>query len=376
MENTGKDTNDLVLEVQAHVARSALSINWAGSSTMASPSNRRAMRRGEGESHEGFKVFDAAEDNPVHIDISQSAMHPIEDEFIVKTFRRSPSTCLSVLLKVGKSMNMGSLGMTKNTIGAVCAACGMVAADESGDRLSFISYAEAPITVIKAGIAKRVYTRALVAAVEDRQVDWTAPPAFSGNWRSRLAARARHTWQQTVEWLKNLPANFKKRWSQLSEPDTTDGGGLASAVLSARRPEKSVFLIVSDFTNMNEEDWEALEQTGAKHDVIAVFVKDRREEYLPKAPWPGVSFSLEDYRGEQITIWIAPDNSPRWYLRSLRLIFGAVTTAKQWKENWMRHEERILDRLQNCGINTLVVSTDGEDAVHELLQLLASKSRS
>jgi len=370
-----RDTDDLVLEIKERVQACALNINWPGTSTTASPASRRAIRRGDGETHEGFKVFEPGEDNPAHIDQTQTAMHPNPDEFIVRTFRRSPSTVLNVLLKVGKSMNMGSMGLTKNTIGAVCAACGIVAADEGGDRVSFVTFADEPITSIKPGLAKRVFTLALFAAVEDRQVEETGATAVTGNWQEKLAAWARHQWQQAITGLKNLPARFKKQWGWLDEDDTSNGGALASALIIARRPERSVYLIVSDFTNMNEEDWEALETAGARHDTMAVFVKDPREENLPKAPWPGVSITLEDYRGERMNIWIAPDNSPRWYLSLLRKLFGAVTTAKQWNENWVRHEEKILSRLQERGINALVMSTDDEEAIHELLHLLASKSR-
>src|SRR5271165_550371 len=107
MQNTGFDTNNLVTEIKEPVARCSLEINWAGSSTQASMASRRAKRRGNGDIHEGFRVFEPAEDDPLHIDPSQTAMHVVDDEFIVRTFRRSPSTCLTTLLNVGKSMNMG-----------------------------------------------------------------------------------------------------------------------------------------------------------------------------------------------------------------------------------------------------------------------------
>jgi hypothetical protein len=58
-------------------------------------------------------------------------------------------------------------------------------------------------------------------------------------------------------------------------------------------------------------------------------------------------------------------------------MFGSVTTPSEYRESFRVHEADILQRLQECGVNTLVVSTEKEDeAAPALLSMLASTLRS
>ena len=87
-------------------------------------------------------------------------------------------------------------------------------------------------------------------------------------------------------------------------------------------------------------------------------------------------YSLEDFRGKTLSFWLAPEYMPRWLLQGFKKVFGSVTTAKEFSDNFSRHEAQILDRLHECGVHTLVVTTDEEDeAVEKLLALLANKLR-
>ena len=74
--------------------------------------------------------------------------------------------------------------------------------------------------------------------------------------------------------------------------------------------------------------------------------------------------------------WVAPEGSPQWYLNLLRKVFGSVTTKSEYAENFRRHEAAILERLSQCGVHALTVTTDEEEeAVQKLLGMLANKLR-
>jgi uncharacterized protein (DUF58 family) len=337
-------TRDIVLDLMDKVSSGALSISWRSSAKGSSGSQRRGTRKGPGLEHHGFKVYDPADgDNTSHIDPILSASETDDETYIVRLFRRPPLTHLTVLLDVNPTMNMGTGGTFKSLLGALCAALGIKAAEKFKDLVCFATYADEPVTIVKTGDAKGFLLRALVAAVEDR--------GFAVSRQGSKDANGEDSRQQRQD----------------------AGGGLYLALTGTHRTKRSVYLIISDFVNMNEDDWAALDMCGAMHDTIAVFVQDIRERELPEVPWPGVQYSLEDYRGEKISFWLAPDNASGWLLKILRTVFGATRTARQYRENFRLHEERILSRLEECGVRSVIVSTEKEDeAVHELLQTLAN----
>jgi uncharacterized protein (DUF58 family) len=364
------ETIDQVVDhILERISANALEINWRSAATLSSATQRRGNRKGPGFELHGFKEYDAADgDQANHIDFNASAASS-DHTLIVKVYKRPRVTCLTVLLDVNESMNTGSVSF-KSYMGAIVAGCGIKAAEKSRDRSSFVTYAEQPISIFKLMNPLSLLLQAVYAAIEDRRL----PQPFNGDtsdWRSRLMAMMRHAWQNAISNWKRISSK------ELFTGKPAEGGGLSLALQVTQRALRSVYMVVSDFVNMNEEDWDTLQSLGSNHDVIAVYVQDERERKLPTVPWPGMYFSLVDYRGEKVSFWIAPDRSPRWFLKSLSRIFGSVTTREQFAENFKRYEEGILNRLQECGVTTVVVRTDDEDeAIQQLLQVLASKSRS
>jgi uncharacterized protein (DUF58 family) len=337
-------TDQVVDHILGKIATGALDINWCSTANMSSSSQRKGSRKGPGFEHHSFKEYDPADgDQASHIDFNASAGES-EDNLIVRVYKRPRVTCLTVLLDVNSSMNTGSVTF-KSYLAAVAAGCGIKAAEKTRDSSAFVTYAEQPITIFKLMNPVKLFMQAMYAAIEDRRL-----PISSAH-DDEAGTKDKHHF--------------------------ADGGGLALSLETTQRKSRSVYVIVSDFVNMNEEDWDALQHCGSNHDVIAVYVQDKRERELPVVPWPGMYYSLLDYRGQTASFWIAPDKSPLWFLKSLRRLFGTVKTREQFAENFKRYEAGILDRLQECGVTTTVLRTDDEDeAMQQLLQVLASKSRS
>jgi uncharacterized protein (DUF58 family) len=324
----------VVEQIRRKLDARAINISWPSSENLSSTSPRKSNRRGPGFQFAGQKLFDVDDgDETRHIDWNASASEPDEETFIVRTFRRPRVVKLSVFLDVNQSMNMGSKGTFKGLLAAAMAGCGIMSAKKVKDRASFVTYTHQPVSILKSQNASRLLTPALVHAVRDRQIDQDVSEA---------------------------PA----------------GGGLAASLRATYQKTRSIALVVSDFVNMNEDDWEALRLCGLRNETIAVFVQDRREKELPQVPYPGMQYTLEDLRGNELSIWLAPDDTPGWLLKIFARLFGSATTRSAYSENFKRFEAGILDRLQDCGVKTLVVTTDEEDdAIKRLLAMLANKLR-
>lgn len=334
-------TLDQALDVRRRIIDCAIGIRWASSEMLASPADRKSNRRGTGDDHDGLKEYEPGDDLR-HADWAATAATGDPNTVIIKTFYEPRVVRFNVLLDVFPSMNFGTSGTLKGRLAALCAACGIYSAGKMKDRVSYVTYTSQPETIRKNQGASRVLTDFLIHALED----------------GRAGA---------------------------DEANEIEGGGLAASFNSVRTEHRAIVLVVSDFVNMSEDDWEALRVSGFKNDTIAVFVQDRRERELPEVPWPGASYSFEDYRGKNITLWVSPDNPPK-LVSGLTSVIGsaaakltgasAVTTRAQYAENFRKHEAAILDRLEGYGIKTVVVSTEQEeDAVHQVLRVLANKTR-
>jgi uncharacterized protein (DUF58 family) len=364
------ETIDQVVDhILERISSAALDINWRSTATMSTASQRKGNRKGPGFEIHGYKEYDPADgDQANHIDFNASAAES-DGTLIVRVYKRPRVTCLTVLLDVNESMNTGS-STFKSYLGAIAAGCGIKAAEKAKDMSSLVTYAEQPISIFKLMSPSRLLMPGLYAAIEDRRLPTPASDEEIKDFRARVMAMVRKFGESAMESVRHT---FSK---QLFKSRPPEGGGLALALQTTHRGLRSVFTVVSDFVNMSEEDWDALQNCGSTHDVVAVYVQDKRERELPTVPWPGMYYSLVDYRGETVSFWIAPDRSPVWFLKSLRKIFGSVTTRQQFEENFKRYEDRILTRLQDCGVTTVVVRTDDEEAIQQLLQVLASKTRS
>lgn len=347
------DEMEVVERIRAKLEARAINVGWPTSENFSSASPRKSRRKGSGFEFAGSKVFDPADgDDSRKIDWNLTASEPDDETFIVRTFRKPRVVRLSVLLNVGKSMNMGTKGTLKGLLAATVAGCAVVCARKTKDRASFVSFARHPLTILKAQNASRLLMPALIHSVADRLVE-----------------------DEDRYGIGSGSATASGAVSKSAHEDDS-GGGLALAFATARQKEKSLMLLISDFVDMNDDDWEALRVNCMTNEVLVVFVQDKRERELPRVPFPGVFYNLEDLRGRNLSLWVAPDAAPRWYITLCRKLFGSTTTAAEYAANWKRHEENILERLAECGASVFTVTTDEEDeAIRVVLGALANKLR-
>lgn len=331
-------TLNLVREIRMRLDECKIGIRWASSEMLASSAERRSNRKGPGEEHDAMKVYEPGDDLK-HINVLATVASSDPDEIIINTYFEPRIVSFDVLLDVNSSMNFGTKGTLKSRLAALCAACGIQSAGKLNDRVSFVNFTCEPVTIRKNQGGSRVLTDFLIHALEDGTV----------------------------------PAE-----------DAPVGGGFASAFRALGQKHRSITLVVSDFINMSDDDWEALRISGFRNDTIAVYVQDIRERELPEVPWPGASYSFEDYRGVTKTIWVTPDNPPSWLawlsngIAAVASKFGAgsATSRTKYNENFKRREAEILERLTTFGIKTVVVSTEDEaNGVRNVLRLLANKTR-
>jgi hypothetical protein len=364
-----QNIEEVVDHILDRIESVSLNINWRSAASLATASQRKGNRKGPGFEVHGYKKYDPTDgDQANHIDFNASATES-DDTLIVRVYKRPRVTALTVLLDVNESMNTGS-STFKSYLGAIATGCGIKAAEKAKDQSTLVTYAEQPISIFKLMSPHRLLMQGLYAAIEDRRLPIPASDDEVQEFRARVMSMVRKFGASAMESVRHT---FSK---QLFKAKPPEGGGLSLALQASHRGMRGVFMVVSDFINMNEEDWDSLQNCGNTHDVVAVYVQDKRERELPVVPWPGMYYSLVDYRGETVSFWIAPDRSPVWFLKSLRKIFGSVTTRKQYEDNFKRYEEGILGRLQECGVTTIIVRTDEEESIQELLQVLASKTRS
>jgi len=328
-------TLDLIAELQQNLDHCVLDVRWPSGEILASSVERRSNRKGQGDEFDTMKEYEPGDDIK-HINWLASATEA-DGTYIINTHLEPRVIRFKVVLDVNPSMNFGTKGTLKSRLAAICAACGIQSATKMKDRVSFATFSKVPETVRKGVSGSRAMLDFFIHALEDGAA----------------------------------PSEFKPG----------ENGGMAASLQSIESKHRSLVLVVSDFVNMKEEDWDALAVSGWKNDTVAVFVQDIRERELPEVPFPGASYSFEDYQGNTKTIWVSPDKSPG-FLSGLsgavsgiakRLGLNAVS-RKEYSENFKRHETAILDRLKACGIKTVIASTeDVNESVRCILRVLANK---
>jgi hypothetical protein len=393
--------NSIVDAVMQKVEAGMVNINWRSYARQASPSQREGSRKGHGTELYGFKEYDPADgDSAGDIDHIASASESEDGVFILRIHKQPAVTSLTVVVDVNDSLKSGTgIGGYKSYLAAIAAGCGVSCADKYRDRASVVTYSNQPITILKLADARRALFPAVHACIEDHhgllEHGFRAPRKAFISRLKELPALLRTAFSSSFDVLKSLFHRFSAifNWKQLVKnlvQPAKSGGGLAISLRETNRQMRSVFLIASDFVNMNDEDWDELQACASEHDTVAVFVQDKRERELPRAPFPGMSYRVTDFRGQSVALWIVPDRLPfglrhiskalgflfGWLLaKPFAWIFGTRTTREQWAENFKVYEDAILRRLQECGVTTVVMRTDDEEAVIQLLQVLASTSR-
>ncbi len=142
-----------------------------------------------------------------------------------------------------------------------------------------------------------------------------------------------------------------------NEPDLEPSGatslGAALARIAGLARRRAVVVVVSDFRG--PRDWRArLLQLAARHDVVAVEIRDPREQELPDV---GHLWIVDPETGKQLQV----DTRNR----RLRQRFGDAATAER---------EELARELRSLGVAHLTLSTSG-DWLRRLVGFLQAEGR-
>jgi uncharacterized protein (DUF58 family) len=420
-----KNTSTVVRGIMDLVEGVAITINWRSEFMLRATSGRRSHTRGLGKEILSRRPF-VNGDNLKDVDWHATARSGKDDEFIVKVFEREPIVVLRIVQDVSEPMRMSG----KSFLASVCTGCVVESAKRTNDLVAFVTVDRKAKTVLDLGSAAGIQLDVLAASVRDSQ-QTAVPPTFSlrswgrrglrlRQWPAQILKRLTNLWQRLREAAQ--PSVWRQKWNGLwrsvsslpgqmwhlmpwgqetVERAGEDGGGLAIGLAASFFADYTLTVIISDFVKVSPRDWKALR--NVEPDTIAVFVQAPRERELPKAPWPGMSYRVQDVFGQEVSLWILPDNGLLPWIGKLlaparrllapllqmlsptigptldlvfgkpfQWLFGRVTTREQWRENFRQHEAAILRQLRACGIQPLIVQTDEvEEAIRKLLLLLA-----
>lgn len=130
--------------------------------------------------------------------------------------------------------------------------------------------------------------------------------------------------------------------------------GLAKAIDAAVRmlKRRSLVIVLSDWRALAWRD--SLARLGARHDVVAVRLRDRLEEELPEAG------SLEIVDAE---------SRAQGFLAS-----SSRKSRKEWKDFWARDAERIRQVFADCRVASIDLDSSDDPALR-FLQFFDSRRR-
>lgn len=302
-----ENTETLIQDILTRVVECDIPVGWKSDNPLPGVGARRSTYRGEGQDFYEHDKY-TSEDDPRYIDWRATAKTGGAEPVKVM-FQEERDVKCYVLVDISSSMEFGTHRVTKRLLAAELAASIMVSVDQTRDKCGLVVYSS--------------------NRVEDE-----------------LPAKSVHT-----NLFPALTAILETKRQAGPVTGEKPGDGLAKA-LSALPLRRSLVFVVSDFLNMSGADWTALLEAGVMHDVIAIFVQDKRERELPVVPWPGCLYVLEDYGGARKFIW----NNGK--------------TRAQYATNFKQRESSILKQLDDCHTQFLVVSTEeGDAALPKIMQL-------
>lgn len=309
-----KTTTELEIEsILQRIAFCAIPIDWKSENPLPGVGERKSKYRGPGADYVEFVPFEDGDD-PRYINWAMTA-RATDDEVIWRTVHQEEKEVKSVILvKTGHSMDFGTVRTTKRHLAAEMTASIFFALDKTRDKAGMILYSRD-------------------AVLEDLQ-----PKSAMTNLYPALEAIL------TAD--PYAPTAIKQK-----------GDGLAKA-LSGLPTQKSLVFVVSDFMDMTDKDWLELGNAATYHDIVCIYVQDRRERELPKLPgllgFLGCFYAIQDYDGNRRIIW----NNAR--------------TRRKYAANFKKHEAAILSALEERLCQTMVVSTEeGDAALPKVLDLFA-----
>jgi hypothetical protein len=283
------------------------------------------------------KKYEPGDDDASEIDYGFSATQPPGGELYVQLTRRPrpEQPPVQVIVDVNKSMHLG-MTRSKHLLAALCAGCGVQSALRRKHEVSFATFnRRGPISILDNQAPRHMLFEALVHAVEDGQDS------------DSIARRSRKGAQES------------------------EGSGLAHLLDVAGTGKRRLAVIVSDFANMNEADWGELAQCARFNDVRALFVQHYRERELPDPGWFGMQCVIADPVGMVQKLRIVRDRPPSKLRNFSRRVLGPVTTSREYRQNFMRHQKEVEACLDACMVPFVIVSTEAEkDAVASTLAML------
>ncbi|MBY0359927.1 MAG: DUF58 domain-containing protein [Candidatus Obscuribacterales bacterium] len=313
------ETEAEISEILTRVIQCPIPIDWKAESPIPGMGDRKSTYRGAGTDFYELDRYRPGDDART---IDWMATAATGWQTTLRTvYQEEKHINAYVLVDVGHSMNFGTVRTTKRYAAAEMAGTVFYSVDKTRDR---------------AGIT--VFT-------PDGVLD-------------SLSARAA------------MP-NVYEAMALLLEADANDpqlaqgsGDGLAKA-LSTLPMQRSLVFVVTDFMNMSETDWRELGEASVTHDVICIYMQDRRERELPQVGGTGFlggllsklgcAYTIEDHRGNRRTIW----NNAR--------------TRKRYAENFRKHESGITAQLDKIGCQWMVISTEeGDAAIPKILTLFGT----
>ncbi len=309
------ETRQAIRDILRHVVFQAIPVRWRSSERMPGAGDRTSFFRGSGDDYDGSTEY-VPGDDPREID--WNAYAATGGQQVLTNLYREPRDIKSfILADVSATMNFGTARVTKRHLAAEMAASCAKSMDETRDRLGLVLFSGSKV---EKHIPTRAATRMML-------------PTLAGILETQQSANA-------------------------------TGGGLTKA-LKVLPGSRSLVFIVSDFMNMNDDDWTALRNAARRHDIICFYVQDIRERELPEISWGkgplgwlmnrlGCFYTLQDWSGNRKTIWVSKK------------------TRAQYAANFRQHEASIVARFKNARCRWLVVSTEeGDSAFPKIIKTLS-----
>lgn len=313
-----KAETELEIEnILQRVAYCAIPIDWRTTSSFPGVGGRKGVRRGPGLDFLGTALFKDGDDER-HINWVATSQASDDEEIYKTIYRQRKELQAHIFVDISLSMDYGTERSTKRGVAAEVAASIHYALDKTRDKVGCTIYsADTVIETIPTRSARLNLIPALVNILECER----------------------------AEGLKY---------------DPKPGNGLDKA-LSLMPISRQLVFVISDFLNMSDADWDALGNLAVVHDVICIYVQDRRERELPEPKGLlkhlhrfGYFLRIQDSNGDSKWVW----NNAR--------------TRQQWTENWKAHEASVSAALADRNCEWLVLSTEeDESAINSVLNLFA-----
>lgn len=324
-----KQTEEEIAEILQRVAYCAIPISWRTNNPYPGVGNRKSTRRGPGLDFLGTALFQDGDDER-HINWIATAQAGDDDEIYKTVYRQQKEIKAHIFVDVSRSMDFGSVRCTKRIVAAEAVASIIYALDKTRDKVACSVFSRDDVhAIVSSRSARYNLIPCLIEILESNPAGYVLAAAASA------AASA-----------SALPPL----------PDAVPGDGLSKAIASLP-PSRQLVFVVSDFMNMSKADWDGLGDLAAIHDVICIFVQDRRERELPEVGGFarfGFFYRIQDASGEGQWVW------------------NSAKTRQQWAENWKAHEASISNAIGALGGELLILSTEeGDAAVERVLNLFA-----